>query len=131
MIFPFNFKKQFAPLVASGTKRQTIRRTRKDRKRPKPGDIVRCYTGLRTSHVQLLYESPVIQCRAVRIDLFERYIVVDGARLFQEEARIFAQADGFNTTHELIDFFLEQERVQEDPKPYFEGFCVEWERRAA
>ena len=36
-----NFQKQFAPLVESGEKRQTIRAHRKDKRLPaKPGDII-------------------------------------------------------------------------------------------
>lgn len=36
-MFTLNFKKQFAPAVEAGTKRQTIRAPRKDGRKPSPG----------------------------------------------------------------------------------------------
>ncbi len=67
--FLFNFKAQFVPLVESGVKRQTIRQTRKDKRRPVPGDIAALYTGLRTRNTRLLLRAPVVQCCAVRMDI--------------------------------------------------------------
>lgn len=48
----FNFMPQFAPLVASGTKTQTIRQTA----RAKPGDRLQLYTGQRTKACRKLVD---------------------------------------------------------------------------
>lgn len=42
-----NFQKQFAPYILDGSKAHTIRGERKDGKRPKPGEMLHLYTGLR------------------------------------------------------------------------------------
>jgi hypothetical protein len=54
----FNYKKQFAELVATGRKRQTIRAMRK---RPiKVGDKLYHFTGMRTKQCSQLLPEPTI-----------------------------------------------------------------------
>lgn len=120
--FIFNFKKQFAPAVESGTKWQTVRANRADGKRPAPGDIVKLYTGLRTTANRLLRQATCIRCRAVRIDSTDRLLIVDGQRLDHVEALAFALADGFTTLDAFFSFFHDTY-----PARPFEGFCVEWD----
>lgn len=121
--FLLNFTQEFAGLVERGYKKQTIRGSRKDGKRPAPGDMLKLYTGLRTRGARWLRDGTVVRCRAVRID-FEGFgtIVVDGARLTQEERFDFAKADGFVTWGDMRKWFSDQ---YGDPLVW-EGFCVEW-----
>lgn len=120
-IFLLNFKKEFAPRVESGEKRQTIRRNRKDGKRPIPGDTVKCYTGLRTRAARLLRATPVTECLSVRMDMDSDVIVIDGRKLDKDEAHNFAVADGFESVSWMLFWFRDQYKTN-----YFEGFCVRW-----
>lgn len=120
--FLLNFKRQFAPAVLEGTKRQTIRKNRADGKRPQPGDIAACYTGLRTRGTQHLRDGEVIRCRGVRIDCTGNGdLVIDGEHVTGHDRVAFAQADGFSDWPAMLDFFRTQYM-----EPTFEGFCVEW-----
>lgn len=120
---PINFKRQFAPAILDGTKRQTIRKNRVDGKRPQPGDTAALYTGLRTSNTQLLRAALVTRCRSVRIDCTGTGdLIVDGDRLTAEDRATFALADGFTDWPSMLAFFKDQYAVAE-----FDGFCVEWE----
>lgn len=121
-IFLLNFKKEFAPRVESGEKRQTIRRNRRDGRRPQTGDTVKCYTGLRTRAARLLRVAPVTECLSVRMDIDERVVVVDGRLLNRDEAHAFARADGFESLSWMFFWFRDQYHSQ-----VFEGFCVRWE----
>ncbi len=58
----YNFRAQFAEDVESGRKTQTIRAERKDGRRPKVGDTLKLYTGMRTKACRLL---AVGRCTAV------------------------------------------------------------------
>jgi len=120
-IFLLNFKKEFASRVESGEKRQTIRRNRKDGRRPQPGDTAKLYTGLRTRDARLLRAAPVAECLAVRMHLLDRVIIVDGRKLEIEEATAFARADGFECFGDLLQWFRDQYQTDD-----FDGFCVRW-----
>lgn len=125
MIFIFNFKRQFAPAVRSGLKRQTVRSTRKDSKRPQLGDSVKLYTGLRTTATTLLNAGPVVRCRSVRMDIPAHELVIDGELQSIEQSVSFAQADGFAGRLAMFDWFADQYGSA------FEGFCVEWNPEGA
>lgn len=125
-IFLFNFKKEFAPGVESGEKRQTIRRNRKDGKRPVPGDTAKLFTGLRTRGVRLLRAETVTECMSVRMHIDEGVIVIDGRALSYLERDDFAKADGFATVAEMLLWFRNQHETYD-----FEGFCVRWTPAAA
>ena len=56
-----NFQKQFAAIVESGQKRQTIRAYRKGGRDPKPGDTLYLYTGMRTKQCRKLGE---VRCQS-------------------------------------------------------------------
>lgn len=119
--FLFNFKREFVPDVESGKKRQTIRQTRKDKRRPVPGDIAKCYTGLRTRNTRLLRTSTVEECLAVRMHFDDGVIVIDGRKLEMAEAGDFARADGFPSVSNMLRWFKEQYGPGD-----FEGFCALW-----
>lgn len=121
--FLLNFKRQFAPAVLEGTKRQTIRKNRADGKRPQPGDIAALYTGLRTRNTQHLRDGVVTRCRAVRISCMGYgELIIDGDCLSVETRTAFARADGFTDWPAMLEFFKTQYGVHT-----FDGFCVEWE----
>ena len=119
--FVFNFKKQFAPMVRDGSKLQTIRANRADKKRPVPGDIACLYTGLRTKKTQLLREAVVNSCKSILMDTVQGIIVVDGLLLSQADALAFATADGFATRLEMFTWFEDQYM-----STTFKGFVTTW-----
>lgn len=126
-IFLFNFKKEFVPRVESGEKRQTIRRTRKDNRRPRPDDIAKLYTGLRTRSVRLLRTEMVVECMSVRMYYDDRVIVIDGRKLEISEASEFAMADGFESVSQMIGWFKNQGEISLSGNTSdFEGFCTRW-----
>lgn len=118
-----NFKKQFAPAVESGEKRQTIRALRKDGKRAKPGDHLRLYTGMRTSACRKLMDATCTSVASIQI--YDEYpqitIVVNGKKLSFDEGIALAKSDGFDTRAEFIGFFQETHRFP------FEGLITSWE----
>lgn len=95
------YKKQFAPLVESGEKRQTIRAMRK---RPfKVGDRLYHYEGLRTKACRKILESECISVENIlitsdgrvylsRAGIFSKFL---GHWLNTDEKEALAQADGF------------------------------------
>ena len=113
----YNFKKQFAPLIKSGTKQQTIRAPRKTR-HAIAGEPIQLYTGMRTKACSKLID-PDPTCRAVLpISIDGMEVLIDGVPLMDKELEQLAIADGFNSLDELVDFF-------KDRMP-FEGVLIAW-----
>ena len=114
-----NFKKQFAPLVEAGIKRQTIRSPRKDCRNPHRGEILYLYTGLRTKSARKLL---VVECRgSIPIAITENNDVVLGMReLGYLEATKLAKADGFDSFEDFLVFFRQNHGL-----PFF-GFLIYW-----
>jgi hypothetical protein len=119
--FVYNFKKQFADIVACGCKRQTVRGYRKDNRRPQPGDTVRLYTGLRTAAVKLLGEGRVTYVQTIRIDSVDKTVQLNGEPIFSEDLKAFARADGFRQLDDMFVFFGLAYG------PMFEGLVIHWE----
>lgn len=123
-----NFQAQFADLVASGEKRQTIRAPRK---RPiSVGDELRLYTGMRTKACRLL---GVVTCEKVTPVRIERLgsgaspiLTIDGVCVAiahncpWDTERRFARADGFKNWREMCEWF---DRTHGLP---FEGVVIRW-----
>ena len=120
--FLFNFKPQFAPLVESGAKRQTIRAARADNRVPRIGDIAKCYTGLRTTKARLLLAAPIVRCELVRIDFGGGTLLLGATLLIGSRLGQFAKDDGFTGAGEMFDWFKETHGPDD-----FQGFCVRWE----
>lgn len=102
----YNFTKQFAGLVESGQKRQTIRAYGK-RKHADAGERIQLYTGMRTRACRKLVDPDPI-CLA-RLDVeIRRY--KSGKRTLRTtgtgalDLGDVAQADGFKNMDELIDW---------------------------
>lgn len=120
----FNFKSQFAELVASGRKRQTVRAPRQVR--PKVGDIARCYTGLRTASTRLLASAAIVEVSDIEINFRSTAIKIDGRRLSAIEAERFARDDGFESLDQFLHFFIASSPLG-DPHG-FSGILTRWER---
>ncbi len=91
-----NFKPQFADLVESGRKRQTIRAMRK---RPfEVGDRLIFFVGLRTKASRKLGEAICTKVESIEIKMIvDEYVEfwVDGYRLSRGLVEDLAIADGF------------------------------------
>lgn len=99
-----NFKRQFAALVESGQKRQTIRRRGKIKFAV--GDRLYLYTGQRTSQCRKLGEAIVTAVREVVID--DLGVAIEGRRLTGAGVAFLAANDGFDTPAGFFEFFDEQ-----------------------
>lgn len=111
-----NFKQQFIAPVASGKKRQTIRKPRK--RQTVPGDKLYLYSGMRTKAVLKLRE---VECIAViPIYISASSVRLDSIDLKASEIDNLARLDGFNTTEEFYEFFKLNHGVP------FEGEVIKW-----
>lgn len=110
----YNFQKQFAPLVESGQKRQTIRSIGK-RRHARPGESLQLYTGQRTRVCRKLL-SPDPECVSVQnvymLKIIERrrdshayQLYLDGKLVFWDEVSEIAGADGFENSTAFFNFF--------------------------
>lgn len=94
------FRPRFATPILDGTKRQTIRAPRKD-KRPhaREGQTLHLYTGLRTKNARKLGEATCTVVDEVRLNFLRDRVTVTsaiGTRPILQPADLdeFAQADG-------------------------------------
>lgn len=115
------YKKQFAPLVESGEKRQTIRAMRK---RPfRTGDRLYHYEGLRTKACRKLSESDCTAAQDIVIDE-KGDVYIDGRCLYESAKESFAYADGFRHPSSLwaqmLQFFKKHHGLP------FRGQLVKW-----
>lgn len=112
----YNFKVEFASLVESGYKRQTIR---KKRKRPTQiGDILYLYTGMRTRGCRGLGKAICLNADSITID--RDSIIVAGRELGFAETLGLYRNDGFPCLTEFFGFF---ESLYGLP---FEGVLLKW-----
>jgi hypothetical protein len=121
MMFTYNFKRRFTPLVLQGTKYQTIRMPRKDGRKPKPGDALRFYEGMRTKNCWHVADAVCLHVQPVSmylehdgyaqvisywpngpdLDFYDEFEIFEGDQL-----EIFARLDGFKDSCEMFQFFL-------------------------
>ena len=113
------YKKQFAPLVEAGIKRQTIRAFRKDGKDPRPGQTLYQYTGLRTAACRKLREDICKSTEQITIE-DDLFVVVGIKHLSVNEKKEFAKADGFDSVNDFFDFFQEKHGLP------FHGLLIKW-----
>jgi hypothetical protein len=110
------FKPQFAPLVESGVKCQTVRPT--PVRMPKPGDAIslRAWTGLPyRSKQRVLREATV--CRVAYVDITEVCVAVNST---PEPCEEFARADGFKDFSAMVEWFRAAHGLP------FEGILIQW-----
>ena len=120
----YNFQARFAPAVASGQKRQTIRRLRKSgRRHALPGEALQLYTGYGSSLAYKLVE-PDPTCLSVdpvsiiKVDDDVQVLVRDEPLSLLELERL-ARADGFDNIRLFLLFFVESGLP-------FEGVLIKW-----
>ena len=116
-----NFKAQFAPLVESREKKQTIRQVWK---RPiKVGDTLYLYTGMRTKECRKLLEAECMVISGFRIgaDWESRIVTVNGDKLSHDDLYSLAVRDGFPDIIAFEWFFIEQYGLP------FAGVLIEWD----
>lgn len=126
--FVFMFQSQFAELVTTGLKRQTVRAPRK--RWPNVGDLIDCrvWTGApyRSKQRHLCHGRITMAC-SCRITAFDVLIVPApsnrGAtwRELSSGNEDFAVADGFKDFASMVAWFAETHGLP------FEGMLVKWE----
>jgi hypothetical protein len=114
-----NFRAEFAGLVESGRKRQTIRALRADCRNPRPGQTLYLYVGLRTKGCRKLGEAVCVAVDQVTIE--ERRMILRGEHLSLDAADHEAEKDGFPCFMNMRDWF---ERKRGLP---FDGLRIRWE----
>jgi hypothetical protein len=113
----FSFRAQFADLVRSRVKRQTVRASQ----RAKPGDRIQLYTGMRTKACEkLVADDPV--CTVVDYCALRPGYITLGNKALHPDADDFARADGFADYKAMLAWFEETYG-----SPYFVGFVHKWE----
>ena len=121
----YNFKKQFAALVESGQKRQTIRQTVRGAAR---GATAYLYTGQRTANCRKLGEGTITDVLPIEIGRHacsEPYACIterDGKRthLAHEHLDALARDDGFANGEEMAEWFADQYGLP------FTGYLHQW-----
>lgn len=88
----YNFKTQFVPYVLDGTKKHTIRASR--RMMDRPGDVMHLYTGLRQKGARLLARRRCVRVEEITITE-RRDVIIDGITLTEDERNLLAWRDGF------------------------------------
>lgn len=110
----YNFMRQFAPAVASGLKRQTMRPESK--RHARPGQLVQLYTGLRTRGSRLLGLG---ECEvSVPVTITDDAVLVPGESITDLDA--FARADGFTDFPDMKAWFAEKHGLP------FSGRLITW-----
>ena len=116
-----NFKRQFAQLVESGEKLQSIRALRKDGKDPKPGDTLYLYTGMRTKQCRKLGEGTCYFTEDIYIAEDYRVFLNDRGPYALNTVMGIASSDGFKTVADFFDFFKQTHCLS------FYGKIIKWE----
>jgi hypothetical protein len=116
----YSFKAQFAPLVESRAKRQTIRALGK-RRPPWPGESLQLYTGMRTKACRKLVSPDPICISAEPVQITAEGIKLGDRWLNQAEQAQMAVADGFENLTSFYDFFRQTHGLP------FQGFLIKWE----
>jgi hypothetical protein len=110
-----NFKKEFADLVASGKKRQTIRETTK----ASTGKALQLLQGQRTKQCRKLKDAICKTTCQIRIRRYDIWTSRDGDI---KDIQDFARKDGFASFLEMWKFFA----PRTDDCGEFHGWLIEW-----
>lgn len=116
-----NFSARFAPLVASRTKRQTIR-SEKSAARFKIGGLVQLYTGLRTEAARKLVEDDPVVTEIVYVGIRPSYLTLGGPGYPRIDIDEFARLDGFESYADMLAWFQATYGVET-----FTGRCIRWD----
>lgn len=110
-----NFQAEFVPLIESGLKVQTVRRS----SRCKLGDTIQIYTGQRTKKCRLIGTAKCAISEPITIA--ETYLAAGGWRLPSGDAEYIAKIDGFDDLEAMRSWF--RDRYGALP---FEGYRIMW-----
>lgn len=111
-----NFSAEFAPLVESGVKTQTIRQ---GARQIKQGDALQLYTGQRTKNCRKLRDAI---CRDVTyVGLTGRGVTLGDKSRFPEDIDEFAKLDGFDDYASMWAWFSERYKTSS-----FTGYVIRW-----
>jgi hypothetical protein len=124
----YNFRAQFAPLVESGAKRQTIRSSARG---ACPGGTAYLYTGQRTKRCRKLGEgtiTAVLPIKIARDACGEPYACITQlngqlTQLVHRDLDMLAKADGFEHGSSFVDWFEAQYGLP------FAGYLHQWDPR--
>ncbi len=114
-----NFQPQFAPAVASGEKRQTIRPSF----RGKVGCLLQLYTGQRTKACRKLVDPDPRCTMAMYVGLTARGVTLGDASRCPGNLDEFAQQDGFANYGAMFRWFSERYETAS-----FTGVLIQWDR---
>jgi hypothetical protein len=114
----YNFQPRFVDLVRRGIKRQTIRADRRDGRRPRVGQRMFAYSGLRTKQAKLLRIGDITA--VLPIEISPAGIALEGKRLDDAEANALALLDGFQHVNEMVGWFIEHHGRR------FAGLVIRW-----
>ena len=119
-LFVRMFQPRFAPLVESGAKRQTVRKT--PVRIPHAGDMLslREWTGkpYRSKHRELL-RAPCRMCVGIELDI-DRVSIIGMPMLTPEMREEFARKDGFEDWNDLLFWFALNHGFP------FDGILIRW-----
>ena len=138
----YNFKQRFRAMVLDGTKRHTMRATRKHRQRV--SDTCYLYCGLRTKAVEFLFAAPCTKVEDVVLPELG-VLIVSGTELSADECEQLAWRDGFRpeletdaasrrrNAFELMMRFWATEHVAKGRTLPWNGDLIHWdyERRVS
>lgn len=112
----------FTDKILSGEKRQTIRKAGKKWENVKPGDKLTLYTGLRTKQCRKLGEAEVesIEDVEIRIGFICSEVWLNGDSINEDVCKKLAQADGFNSVRDFLEFFHDHYGTN------FTGKIIKW-----
>ena len=121
----YNFQEQFAHLVETGQKRQTIRAPRYGMRHAAVGEPVQLYTGMRTKACRKLVDPDPICTASRSVWIDDRAILLDYRGLAPADAVALAVADGFADWPAFVDWFARTHGLP------FTGHLIEWASRGA
>jgi uncharacterized protein YqfB (UPF0267 family) len=115
-----NFMARFADDVESGKKPTTIRVYRKDGRDPKPGDILKLFTGQRSKNkCRKLGEGVCTKAQHILINIHGR-VRLDGVWLSKRRMEKMAKRDGLDCYAELHSLLAEIHGLP------LRGLLIEW-----
>lgn len=124
----YNFDPRWITPIASGAKRQTIRKPREGAGHAKPGGTLQLYTGLRTPNATLIARATCTEVLPVQLTFSPERLVMYSTRpgVWAADPRQcdrFAQRDGFADAADMRAFWAEKHPGVLD----FSGFLIRWE----
>lgn len=119
----YSFKARFAPLIASGDKRHTLRNDRK--RHAQVGEELQLYTGMRTRSCKKLGTGTCVAVLRLRLDFEHRrveYLESGHAITTPDDTDAFAVSDGFSGWKDMAAFWAKEHPTL----TVWEGVMIQW-----